>query len=104
MPHTPEVKPTVVIFRAEWGMNRTIDVTAVFPTEPSSTLHPDFMTCYTHFGQHGSCTHGWYLTTRPAKPEEYADLKAELERLGYKLKVCQRITKGHRDLFHANSR
>lgn len=68
----PEKLP--VIFREKYG-----EVTAVFPT-----LHwsgPDDMTCYAHIGQHGACTLGWYHTARPARPEAYADLLAELRRI-----------------------
>ena len=100
MPYTPEVKPIPVIFRAD--RRKHPDITAVFPTEPASTLHPDLMVCYAHVGQHGSCSLEWYMHTRPAKPEEYAALKAELEnQVGYKLRVCQRITAGHRATFRA---
>ena len=98
MSYTPESKPIPVLFRAD--RSKEFQVTAIFPTEPASRLN-DHMTCYAHVGQHGACSLDWYLDTRPAKPEEFADLKAELERIGYKLQVCQRITVKHRDVFHA---
>ena len=45
--------------------------------------------CYQHVGQHGSADYYYVVHTMTtwAKPEEYADLKHELEQIGYKLKV-----------------
>lgn len=43
---------------------------------------------YEHVGQHGEGTYP--LDTVPATPEEYADLKAELESIGYRLRVTKR--------------
>ncbi len=81
------------------------DVTAVFPCEPAA-LHDYSMTCYAHVGQHGACSHGWYNKTRPAKPEEYADLQRELESApyGYKLKIYRRMTSALRTKFLAERR
>lgn len=85
-----ESEPIVpVLFRVDSG-----GVTAVFPTEPGD--YSGNMTCYAHVGQHSGCSFGWYLTTRAATPAEYADLKAELESIGYRLKVYRRLTRGHR--------
>lgn len=63
-----------VIFRAERSGDFKGEVTAVFPDRHE---WPG-MVCYAHIGQHGRCDSLWYRTTRPAKPEEYADLLAEL--------------------------
>ena len=54
-------------------------VTAVFPTLPGVNAYD--MTCYAHVGQHGACNMGWYYSTRPATPAEYADLMDELIRI-----------------------
>lgn len=82
------------------------EVTAVFPCEPAA-YDGHTMTCYAHVGQHGGCDLGWYYETRPALPDEYADLKAELESApyGYRFKVYQRInrTLRVRRLFHCTS-
>lgn len=89
---------TPVIFRVD----KDGEVTAVFPCAPfDSAGH--FMTCYAHVGQHGSCSFEWYYSTRPAVWTEYANLKRELETapFGYRLKVYQRMTPGHRDAFNA---
>lgn len=83
-----EDSPVVVIFRADNGGD---NITAVFPEIPG-TVGRDDMTCYAHVGQHSACTRAWYYTTRPARPDEYRDLAAELAGLGYKLTVRQRIT------------
>lgn len=91
---------TPVVFRADRG--KEPEVTAVFPCEPAD-LDGRYMSCYAHLGQHGSCGLEWYSSTRPAKPEEYASLKAELEGApyGYRLKVYRRITATLRDTFNA---
>jgi len=54
------------------------------------------MSCFAHIGQHSACDLGWYNQTRPATPEEYADLKRELESApyGYKLKIYHRMQRG----------
>lgn len=68
---------TVVLFRKSVdGFN---DVTAVFPFEEAIRNQP-YMGCYGHVGQHSSCHLDWVTeTTVAATPEEYADLKRELE-------------------------
>lgn len=90
-----------VLFRAdsEPGDN----ITAVFPTLPGS---PGLMSCYAHIGQHSSCSRDWLRTTRPAKPEEYASLKRELESAPYRyqLKVCSRISRAMDDERRAEER
>lgn len=68
-------------------------VEAFLPSEP--TLG-GYVTCYAHVGQHGAAEYTYYRDrTRPAKPEEYADLLSELrgiyERDGDTLKVMRRM-------------
>lgn len=81
-----DTEPTTVIFRKESGG----DILAVFPYEIAEE-HSGFCSCYAHFGQHSACDWG-YVTqkTDPAKPSEYADLKAELESIGYVLDIRRR--------------
>jgi hypothetical protein len=90
---------TPVLFRVhrEYGID---EVVAVFPCDPAD-LDGQQMTCYAHFGQHSGCGFGWYQETRPAKPEEYADLKQELEGApyGYSFRIYTRITATLRDRF-----
>lgn len=95
MTFTPDADETPVVFRKsriKEPEGRAAEITAVFPCEPSDYQGYN-MSCYAHIGQHGGCSQGWYRTTRAAKPEEYADLKQELESgpYGYRLKVYSRI-------------
>lgn len=86
---------TRVIFRAWLGKERhddLSDVIAIFPDIPAKN---DAYSClsYEHVGQHGPCdpTVCRHPRTRPARPEEYADLKKELEAIGYKLEVRMKM-------------
>lgn len=82
---------TKVIFR-KW--KESGDIIAFFPEEPGNW---NATTCnsYEHYGQHGSASLDIVNDrkfTVPATPDEYADLKAELERIGYDLDIRQRYT------------
>jgi hypothetical protein len=59
-----------VLFRMHRG-----ELTAYFPTEECA---PGRITCYAHVGQHGSACRSLLRKGRPAKPEEYGALLAEL--------------------------
>ena len=50
---------------------------------------------YMHIGQHGSADYNivTYGATKPATPEEYSDLKTELESIGYILKIRRKWIK-----------
>lgn len=94
-----------IIFRAERSGDFKGSVTAVFPTLPADYAGRE-MVCYVHVGQHSGCSWIWYRRTRPAKPEEYADLLAELKRIyeddedePVRLKVYRRMTDDHRKAF-----
>jgi hypothetical protein len=91
-----EPDETPVLFRID--PDDPSNPVAVFPTLPGSVQDRYSMTCYAHVGQHSACTMGWYDLTRPAKPEEYAELRAELESkpFEYRLRVYRRITAKHR--------
>lgn len=41
----------------------------------------DRLTCYAHCGQHSECDVHWYRVAKPATPEQYAALHAELSRI-----------------------
>lgn len=80
------VEPTVVVFRV-WRDAGT--VLALFPHEKGD--HSGHCACYERVGQHGAADYtGCVAKTRPATEAEAAPLKAELESLGYTLKVQQR--------------
>ena len=87
---------TRVYFR-KWS--RSGDIIAVFPDQRGSKVQyggtHDTVGSYEHIGQHGAAD--YYLVmqyTRPAKPNEYADLQKELESAPYHyhLKVYQRAS------------
>lgn len=94
-----------VIFRMSEG-----EVTAVFPTLPWDG-NGNSLTVYAHIGQHGGASWGWYFRTRKARPDDYADLLAELTAIygrshgpddpAYSLRVYQRMTPQHRKAFNA---
>lgn len=85
-----QVEPiTDVIFRIDKG-----EVIAIFPADPGTNQYD--VTIYVHNGQHGSGD-PWILNTyKLATEAEYTDLKRELERIGYKLRVVKRITATHK--------
>jgi hypothetical protein len=79
---------TIVIFRWEPEGG----VFALFPELPADN-RGWFCTCYQHIGQHGSADYALCVAhSRPAKPDEYAHLRDELERRGYILAIHQRAT------------
>lgn len=83
---------TDVIFRYDTtkGFNGTIF--ALFPHEVCDSAGN--VTSYQHVGQHGSADYNWSVyKSRLAKPNEYADLKTELEGLGYNLNVVYKQNK-----------
>jgi hypothetical protein len=91
-----EIPITEVVFRVWIGKDKTEaeGVLALFPYEQAA---PGYCDSFEHIGQHGSADYrglvggGWNRRTRPAKPEEYAGLKRELENCyGYRLKVIKR--------------
>lgn len=92
-----------VLFRVSREKNP--DVVAVFPTLSGSSAYD--MTCYAHVGQHSACSYDWYNTTRPATPEQYTGLLAELRGIYEEsadpvaLVICKRITRQHRAALQA---
>jgi hypothetical protein len=60
----------------------------LFAYFPDNIHNGEYRDCYSHIGQHSSCHPEYAEESRPATPEEYADLKAELEnQIGYELDV-----------------
>ena len=70
------------------------NVFAFFPeVHYYSKLHPahnDNFSCYAHMGQHSNCHKEYAATCKEASPEQYKDLKAELESIGYNLEIVKR--------------
>lgn len=83
---------TLVKFRKWTGGRFDGDITAVFPQlNYNKRLEGNLVKVgYAHIGQHTAVSKDWVKTeTEPATPEEYAALKAELEQIGYTLKICK---------------
>lgn len=72
------------------------EILALFPAL-AGDMQP-YKTClsYGAVGQHSAASVELISKTRPAKQEEYQNLKLELERAGYELKIAHRFTQ--RDL------
>ena len=67
------------------------DVVAVFPGEAATVGNPSHMTCYAHIGQHsGAGTAYCAGCSEVTDPKEYADLSAELDRIGYNQHVVRK--------------
>lgn len=80
-----------VIFKLEPGG----DVLAVFPAM-AGTYDPHTCGCYAHLGQHSSADVSYAAALPPARPHQFANLAAELERIGYDdLKRVRRFTDAH---------
>jgi hypothetical protein len=82
---------TKVVFR-KWGPAKGGDILALFPEIPAD-IHGHHCQSYQHIGQHGGADYSLCIgKTAPAAPGEYANLKEELESIGYRLEVVARIT------------
>jgi len=82
--------PTKVMFLVNDRDQKNADVFAYFPEENYDNAGK-YKTAYSHIGQHSSASPEYAAESRPASPEEYADLKAELESIGYNLDVVNGI-------------
>jgi len=83
----PVFDPTTVVFRRWRAFDQT--VIALFPED----VDRGFCSSFEHVGQHGDASYsGVIRQTTPATPEEYANLKRELESAPYNyvLRVVKR--------------
>lgn len=96
---------TIVRFYKEWNSYDPDGVLAVFPEVPG-TRTGGTMGCYSRVGQHSTCTSGYLIKLKSAKPAEYARLKAELEGApyNYKLEVVDKLTPKIRQNYQKNLR
>jgi hypothetical protein len=89
----PDPTPVLVIYRRWKSDPRSI--IAIFPELPGTNDHHTCMT-YETVGQHG---HGHFRSmirrTVPTTPREYAALRGELERIGYRPYPIHRATREH---------
>lgn len=82
---------TKVIFR-KWPANKGGDVIALFPALAGTVGDPWTCESYQTIGQHGAASVGLIRDTLPAKREDYRQLAAELQRIGYDLKIAKRFS------------
>lgn len=67
------------------------EIIVLFP-EIAATADGYYCSSYVHVGQHGSADYYHVVShTKPATPQEYTNLKRELEGLGYSLEIRQKI-------------
>ena len=82
------MEATIVIFRRD----KEGITFALMPELPSDN-YGTYCTCYQHIGQHCAADyHGCIHFSRPATPDQYADLLIELEQRGYQVEVRRRAT------------
>jgi hypothetical protein len=77
---------TKVIFLVNEKDPNDPDLFAYFPEETYDKAGR-FKTGYSHVGQHSAVSPQYAAESRPATPEEYADLKTELESIGYNFEM-----------------
>ena len=75
------MKTNVIFKKREDGQ-----IIALFPDDDPLDLHGN-ITSYMHVGQHSGASPDLLFELESASPEEYKDLKEELESIGYKLKI-----------------
>lgn len=64
------------------------EVFAYFPNEMYDTTGI-LRSCYAHIGQHSGCHPEYLKGCKKATPEQYNDLKTELESIGYNLEIIK---------------
>lgn len=74
------------IFR-KWEDGQII---ALFPSE-FFDLERKFINSYMHIEQHGGASPELIAELEPASPDEYKDLKEELESIGYELDILNEV-------------
>lgn len=93
--------PTRVVFRR---YRKEGDIIAILL---DVAANPGYVVCYQHIGQHGEGKYwGIMADSRRAAPEEYAQLKKELEQIGYIVHVRKRRTiqgQQHTDTYRAQA-
>ena len=86
---------TDVVFRYDTTKDWKGTIFALLPHECAD--HQGNVTTYQHVGQHSAADYLYCISkSRPATPAEYADLKKEMEGMGYNFNVIQ---KQNRDKF-----
>lgn len=79
---------TKVVFLIEPTEDGKEAIFAFFPKMYyNKELYKTTFTCYAHIGQHSACHIDYIKECKEATPEQYADLKAELQSIGYNLQI-----------------
>ena len=89
---------TAVVFKKIYffnGENPIVEINAIFPEHSSTLVNGDIIyEGYAHIGQHTeihedflNCSEVGNHKVVSATPEEYAELKSELEQIGYELEI-----------------
>lgn len=92
-PVPKEIKTPVQFYIATYPADESDEqphkeVLAVFLNSRGENGTKAYFTCYAFNGQHSTCTSEFIeLLCKKASPKQYAELKKELENLGYKLDV-----------------
>lgn len=81
---------TVVLFRV-WKTDSK-DVFALLPEVPGSCLRDYIGSSYEFNGHSAADLQLCIIKSRPAKPSEYKELKEQMERMGYELRIVNRIS------------
>jgi len=80
---------TDIVFRVDTSKDFKGTVFALFPHEVSD--EKGHVNSYQHVGQHSSADYNHCInTSKLATAEEYADLKEEMESIGYKINVVKK--------------
>ena len=77
---------TKVQFLIDEKQSQWPEVFAYFPEE-NYDYDGQLKMSYAHIGQHSACHPDYAAESRPATVQEYADLKKELESIGYNLEI-----------------
>jgi hypothetical protein len=78
-----------IIFRVDKSRDFSGTVFALFPHDCCD--YNGNVTSYQHVGQHSSADYNHCINrSKVATPEQYADLKAEMESLGYEITVVKK--------------
>jgi hypothetical protein len=81
-----DTSPTLTVFRKFSDG----EIIALFPCVPHDRSGLSCVS-YMHVGQHGAASTDVVRITKPASQSEYTPLARELERIGYRLQIRQRI-------------
>jgi hypothetical protein len=88
---TQKTKPVAKVIFRKFKNKDITELIALFPKESYKANY--FTSSYMHIGQHSDVDYHTVISmTTLATPEEYADLKTELESIGYVLDVKKKAT------------